>query len=90
MSKSVQEAQSSIRLVAHDFSLYSGKARAYFRFKKIPFIESSTPQDRAMIKDRVGRRVIPVVFTADGDCVQDTTGDHRLFRRAFSRALGVS
>ncbi len=73
MSRSVQDSTASTRLVAHDFSLYSGKARAYLRYKQIPFVESSTPEDRAMIKERVGRRVIPVVFTADGDCVQDTT-----------------
>jgi len=73
MSSSDKASPASTRLVAHDFSLYSGKARAYLRYKQIPFVESSTPEDREMIKERVGRRVIPVVFTADDDCVQDTT-----------------
>jgi glutathione S-transferase len=62
-----------VRLIGHEFSLYSGKARAYLRHKQIPFVESSTPEDRALINERVGRRVIPVVVTAGGDCVQDTT-----------------
>jgi len=66
-------AKSDVRLIGHEFSLYSGKARAYLRHKQIPFVESSTPEDRAVIKERVGRRVIPVVITEDGDCVQDTT-----------------
>jgi glutathione S-transferase len=65
--------KAEVRLIGHEFSLYSGKARAYLRHKQIPFVESSTPEDRALIKERVGRRVIPVVITADGDCVQDTT-----------------
>jgi glutathione S-transferase len=66
-------AKPDVRLIGHEFSLYSGKARAYLRHKQIPFVESSTPEDRAVIKERVGRRVIPVVITKDGDCVQDTT-----------------
>jgi len=62
-----------IRLIGHEFSLFSGKARAYLRHKQIPFVESSTLGDRALVRERVGRRVIPVVLTADDQCVQDTT-----------------
>jgi glutathione S-transferase len=63
----------SVRLLGHEFSLYSGKARAYLRHKQIPFVESLTAADRRFIKQRVGRPVIPVVVTPEGDCVQDTT-----------------
>jgi len=62
-----------VRLLGHEFSLYSGKARAYLRFKQIPFAESITAENRELIAERVGRRVMPVVLTSDGDCVQDTT-----------------
>ncbi|GMR17095.1 MAG: hypothetical protein BMS9Abin32_151 [Gammaproteobacteria bacterium] len=62
-----------VRLLGHEISLYSGKARAYLRFKQIPFTESITPADRKLVAERVGRRVMPVVLTVDGACVQDTT-----------------
>ncbi|MCH8071534.1 MAG: glutathione S-transferase [Proteobacteria bacterium] len=73
MPNSIGHSAAPVRLIGHEFSLYSGKARAYLRYKQIPFIESSTPEDRALISERVGRRVIPVVVTPDGECVQDTT-----------------
>lgn len=73
MSNPEMGSDPHVRLIGHEFSLYSGKARAYLRHKQIPFVESSTPEDRELVKERVGRRVIPVVVTADGDCVQDTT-----------------
>lgn len=63
----------SLRLIGHEFSLYSGKTRSYLRHKQIPFVESSTLEDRELVRARVGRRVIPVVVTADDECVQDTT-----------------
>lgn len=62
-----------VRLLGHEFSLFSGKARAYLRFKQIPFVESATPKDRALILERVGRQVIPVVITSDDEYLQDTT-----------------
>ena len=74
MSNTNTGSDPHVRLIGHEFSLYSGKARAYLRHKQIPFVESSTPEDRALINERVGRRVIPVVITPDGDCVQIGTG----------------
>jgi len=62
-----------IRLLGHEFSLFSGKARAYLRHKQIPFVESITPAERKLIKQRVGRPVIPVIVTPDGECVQRPT-----------------
>jgi len=73
MSSPAQKPATPCRLIGHEFSLYSGKARAYLRYKRIPFTESATPEDRRIIAARVKRRVIPVVLTADGECVQDTT-----------------
>jgi len=73
MSNPETGSDPDIRLIGHEFSLYSGKVRAYLRHKQIPFVESSTPEDRELVKERVGRRVIPVVVMPDGDCVQDTT-----------------
>ena len=54
-----------VRLLGREFSLFSGKACAYLRFKQIPFVESATPKDRASILERVGRQVIPVGVTSD-------------------------
>jgi glutathione S-transferase len=73
MSNPTMSSAAPVRLIGHDFSLYSGKARAYLRHKQIPFVEGVTAADRQLVQERVGRRVIPVVVTAEGDCVQDTT-----------------
>ena len=73
MKDSVKGNTRSVRLLGHEFSLYSGKARAYLRYKQIPFVESISVADRKLIETRVGRRVMPVVITPNGDCVQDTT-----------------
>ncbi len=83
MPNSIGHSAAPVRLIGHEFSLYSGKARAYLRYKQIPFIESSTPEDRALISEQVGRRVIPVVVTADGECVQDTTEIIDYFERRY-------
>jgi len=83
MSSIENRPDTLVRLIGHEFSLYSGKARAYLRFKQIPFIESSTPEDRALISERVGRRVIPIVVTSDGECVQDTTEIIDYFERRY-------
>ena len=72
-----------VRLIGHEFSLYSGKARAYLRHKQIPFVESATPEDRDLIDQHIGRRVIPVVVTADGEYVQDTTQIIDYFERLY-------
>lgn len=83
MPTSAQGTDDVFRLIGHEFSLYSGKARAYLRHKRIPFVESSTPEDRALISDRVGRRVIPVVVTPGDDCIQDTTLIIDYFEKRF-------
>ena len=56
-------------------SLYSGKTRAYLRFKGIPFrdVTASISVYRNIILPKVGRPVIPVVETPEGEILQDTT-----------------
>jgi glutathione S-transferase len=69
--------------LGHEFSLYSGKVRAYLRHKQIPFVEGVTSEDRKLIEERVGRRVVPVVVMPNGDCVQDTTEIIDYFERLY-------
>lgn len=83
MSNLKQTSAVPVRLLGHDFSLYSGKARAYLRHKQVPFVEGVTPEDRQLIQERVGRRVIPVVVAPNGDCIQDTTEIIDYFERLY-------
>ncbi len=64
-----------VTLYAAPHSLYSGKARAYLRWKNIPFEEvTATPEiHRDKIVPAIGTPIVPVVETADGTFVQDTT-----------------
>ena len=63
------------QLIGAPVSLYTGKARAYLRFKGIPFDEVLATQDvyRSVILPRTGVRYIPVLITDDDVAVQDTT-----------------
>lgn len=56
-------------------SLYSGKARAYLDWKGVDYEERLAKPDiyRKLIVPAVGRPVIPVMRTADGRIIQDTT-----------------
>ncbi len=83
MSDLKSNATPPARLLGHEFSLYSGKARAYLRHKQIPFVEGVTPEDRKLIEERIGRRVIPVVVMPNGDCIQDTTEIIDYFERLY-------
>lgn len=61
-------------------SLYTGKARSYLIKKQIPF-EERMPGDPRFLGDivaAIGHMVIPVLETADGQLVQDTSAiiDH--------------
>jgi glutathione S-transferase len=62
-------------LYGTELSLYSGKTRAYLRYKAIPFEEhlSTLAVYRDVIIPRIGRRIIPVVRTPEGEYLQDTT-----------------
>jgi glutathione S-transferase len=56
-------------------SYFTGKARCYLRYKKIPFIEK--PVDfytlTRRIKRHTGAVVMPVVVTPEGEWLQDTS-----------------
>lgn len=62
-------------LYGAELSLFSGKARAYLRWKDVDFEEIRPSQDiyRNEIVPLTGYPVIPVVKTADGEYIQDTT-----------------
>lgn len=62
-------------LYAAEFSLYSGKARSYLRYKRIPFEEvlSSFSVYRNTIVPNTGVRFVPVVKTPDDRYLQDTS-----------------
>ena len=66
--------------MAHKFyggplSLYSGKARAYLDWKGVDYEEilSTTEVYKTIILPKVGRPVIPVMVTEEGETLQDTT-----------------
>ncbi len=63
------------KLIGTECSLYSGKARAYLRYKDIPFEEvlSSARVYEDVIVPRVGDRIIPVLITPEDSTIQDTT-----------------
>lgn len=67
-------------LYGTEFSLYTGKARAYLRYKKIPYDEvlSTMGVYKKIIIPKTGVRFIPVVKTPDNEYLQDTTNiiDH--------------
>jgi len=63
------------KLYGTEVSLYTGKARAYLRYKGIPFIEelATFRNYRKVIVPRTGVRFIPVIISPDDIAVQDTT-----------------
>jgi len=63
-------SEAAFILYGSSISLYTGKARAYLRFKNVPFIEKGiTPE----IMEKIGYFMIPVLETPEGEIVQDTT-----------------
>ena len=68
------------RLYGAEVSLYSGKVRAYLRFKKIAFDEIAATREvfRDVIVPRTGVRFIPILVSIDDVAVQDSTAiiDH--------------
>lgn len=62
-------------LYGSEISYFTGKVRAYLRYKRIPFAEyPNSPENyRTVIMPRVGWRVIPVVVTPEGETLQDSS-----------------
>jgi len=62
-------------LYGGDHSLFTGKARAYLRFKGLDFEEVAATREvyKEIILPHIGAPIIPVLETADGCFVQDTT-----------------
>jgi glutathione S-transferase-like protein len=73
-------------LYGTEFSLYSGKARCYLRYKRIPYDEvlSSLGVNRETIIPKTGIRVIPVVKTPDGRNLQNTSNIIDSLEKSFS------
>lgn len=66
---------SGYKLYGAEISYFTGKVRAYLRWKNIPFeeINADAGAYREVILPRVGFPVIPVVVTPDDRCLQDST-----------------
>jgi glutathione S-transferase len=82
-----------VTLYAAPLSYYSGKARAYLRWKAIAFQEVAPSPEvyRQVIIPAVGYPVIPVVVTAPGAVIQDTSDIIDYFEaRATGPGLGPS
>ena len=71
------------RLYGAAISLYTGKVRAYLRYRNIPFVEEPGSPE---IFERVGFRMIPVLHTPDDELIQDTTDIIDYFEDQFARA----
>jgi glutathione S-transferase len=63
------------KLIGAEVSLYTGKVRAYLRYKGIPFEEVAARAEiyRDVIIPRTGVRYIPVLISDDDVAVQDST-----------------
>ncbi|GAB5380464.1 MAG: hypothetical protein Alis3KO_26040 [Aliiglaciecola sp.] len=63
------------KLYGAPLSLYTGKARAYLKFKQLPYEEvfSSIKVYKNIIVPNTGVRFIPVVETPNNEFIQDTT-----------------
>ncbi|ELR14562.1 glutathione Stransferase [Acanthamoeba castellanii str. Neff] len=73
-------------LLGAEVSLYTGKVRAYLRYKRIPFTEvvASAEVYRTVIIPKTGVSYIPVLLTPDGEtAVQDTTDIIDFLERRF-------
>jgi glutathione S-transferase len=66
---------SILKMYALPHSYYSGKARSYLRYKRIPYQEvvSTVFLFKTFIKPRTGVQYIPVIQTPDDMVVQDTS-----------------
>ncbi|MEM6627311.1 MAG: glutathione S-transferase family protein [Pseudomonadota bacterium] len=79
-SQSLSSDRGAYELIGAPLSLYSGKARAYLRWKGVQFSERLSTRDvyQNEILPKIGWPVIPVLIDPDGVYVQDTSAiiDH--------------
>jgi len=68
------------KLYGAAISLYTGKVRAYLRYKNVPFIEEAGSPE---IFERIGFRMIPVLHTPNNELIQDTTDIIDTLEQAF-------
>lgn len=68
-------------------SLYSGKTRAYLRYKQVPHVEKP-PRAWTMrtIREQTGATVMPVVVTPEGEWLQDTSFIMDRLEQRFAQA----
>lgn len=71
-----------------DLSLYSGKLRAYLRFKGIPYEElpPSFVTFNFTIKRKIGDAVVPVLVSPEGEWMQDTSEIIDVLERRYPEA----
>lgn len=76
------------QLYGSEVSYFTGKVRAYLRYKRIPFAQyPNSPENyRTVIVPRVGWRVIPVVVTPEGETLQDSSDIIDAFEIRFPQA----
>src|SRR3546814_15696176 len=72
-------------LYGAEVSLYSGKTRAYLRYKAIPYEErlATLTVYREIIAPTIGRPIIPVVLTPPGEYLAEA-------RQSSVKGTGVS
>jgi glutathione S-transferase len=58
-----------------DHSYYTGKVRAYMRYKGLNWEERTATREiyKSIILPKIGAPIVPVLETADGEYIQDTT-----------------
>lgn len=74
-------------LLAWPLSLYSGKARAYLRYKGIVYVEKPVRLwTLRTIKKKTGAQVMPVVVTPEGEWLQDTSNIIDVLEQRYPQA----
>lgn len=76
------------QLIGAEVSLYTGKVRAYLRYKAIPFREVLATREvyRTLIVPRTGVRFIPVLISDDDVAVQDSSAIIDFLEQRYSEA----
>jgi glutathione S-transferase len=74
MSLETAKSLGLYRLYGSEMSMFTAKVRPVFRRKGLRWVEQLATQERWQeAEDLTGNRMIPIVFTPDGECVQDSS-----------------